>query len=141
VPCARAVVHDFMHTYPTCQRNKTEQLQPADLLQHLPVPLMVWAHIAIDFIEGLPKVNDRLVILTVVNRFSKSAHFLSLGHPYMATTIACIFFDHIIKLHDVPSSIVSDRDSAFTGRFWQELFKLTDVNLQFSSAFHPQSDV
>jgi hypothetical protein len=63
-----------------------------------------------------------------------------LGHPYTATTIARVFFDNIVKLHDVPSSIVSDRDPAFTGRFWQELFKLAGVNLQFLSAFHPQSN-
>jgi hypothetical protein len=55
----------------------------------------------------------------------------------MATTIARIFFDNIVKLHGVPSSIVSDHDSTFTDRFWQELFKFVGVNLQFSSTFYP----
>jgi hypothetical protein len=86
------------------------------------------------------KVNGHSVILTVVDRFPKSAHFLPLGHPYTATTVARVFFDNIVKLHGVPNSIISYCDPAFTGRFWQELFKLTGVNLQFSSAFHPQSD-
>jgi hypothetical protein len=122
-------VRDFMRACTTCQRNKTDQLQSASLLQPLPVPSTVWVDIGIDFIEGLPKVNGHSVILTVVDRFSKSTHFLPLGHPYMATTVVQVFFNNIVKLHSVPSSIVSDRDSAFTGCFWQELFMLAGVNL------------
>jgi hypothetical protein len=82
------------------------------------VPSTVWADIRIDFIKGLPKVNGCSVILMVVDRFSKSAHFLPLRHPYLATTVARVFFDNIIKLHGMPSSIVNDRDPAFIGRFW-----------------------
>jgi hypothetical protein len=78
----------------------------------------VWADITIDFIEGLPKVNGWSVILTVVDRFSKAAHFLPPGHPYTATTVTGVFFDHIVKLHGVPNSIVSDRDPKFTSHFW-----------------------
>jgi hypothetical protein len=100
----------------------------------------MWADIAIDLIDGLPKVNGRSVILTVVDRFTKSANFLPLGHPYTATTVVRIFFDNVVKLHGILSSIVIDQDSMFTGRFWRELFTLADDNLQFSSAFHPQSD-
>jgi hypothetical protein len=118
VPGARALVRDFVRACTTCQRNKTDQLQPAGLLQPLPVPSPVWVDIGIDFIEGLPKVNGRLVMLMVNDRFSKSAHFLPLGHPYMATTVARAFFNNIVKLHGVPSSIVNDRDLAFTSRFW-----------------------
>jgi hypothetical protein len=55
------------------QKNKTEALQPAGLLQPLEVPRQVWADIAMDFIEGLPKVHGKSVILTVVDRFSKYA--------------------------------------------------------------------
>jgi hypothetical protein len=118
VPGARALVHNFVRACTTCQRNKTDQLQPAGLLQPLSVPSPVWVDIGIDFIEGLPKVNGRLVMLMVNDRFSKSAHFLPLGHPYMATTVARAFFNNIVKLHGVPSSIVNDRDLAFTSRFW-----------------------
>jgi hypothetical protein len=118
VPGARALVCDFVRACTTCQHNKTDQLQPAGLLQPLPVPSPVWVDIRIDFIEGLPKVNGRLVMLMVIDRFSKSTHFLPLGHPYTATTIARAFFNNIVKLHGVPSSIVSDRDLAFTSRSW-----------------------
>jgi hypothetical protein len=67
------------------------------------VPSAVWADIGIDFIEGLPKVNGSLVILTVVDGFSKSVHFLPLGHLYTTTTIERIFFDNIVKLHGMPN--------------------------------------
>ena len=54
-----------------------------------------------DFIEGLPKVNGKSVILKVVDRFSKYAHFIALGHPYTAASIARAFFDSIVHLHGV----------------------------------------
>jgi hypothetical protein len=129
VSSARALVRDFMRVCTTCQCNKTDQLQPASLLQSLPVPSMVWADIGIGFIEGLPKVNDHSVILMVIDKFSKSAHFLPLGHSYMTTTVTRAFFDNSVKLHSVPNSIVNDCDPAFTCCFWQELFKLTCMNL------------
>ncbi|WVZ96604.1 hypothetical protein U9M48_042220 [Paspalum notatum var. saurae] len=73
----RAVVRDFVQACVTCQRNKTEHLHPAGLLQPLDVPTQVWSDIAMDFIEGLPKVHGKSVILTVVDRFSKDPVFTS----------------------------------------------------------------
>jgi hypothetical protein len=101
-----------------------EQLHPTCLLQPLVVPTMVWADIAIDFVEGLPKIKGKSVILTVVDQFAKAAHFLPLGHPYTAMTVAQVFFDTVVKLHDILSTIVSDRDLVFTDRFWMELFAM-----------------
>ncbi|KAF0933749.1 hypothetical protein E2562_019223 [Oryza meyeriana var. granulata] len=123
-----------------CQQNKTEHLHPAGLLQPLEVPSSVWADIAMDFVEGFPKVGGKSVVLTVVDRFSKYAHFVALGHPYTATSVARVFFDHIVRLHGIPCSIVSDRDPVFTSTFWTELFALSGVALRLSSAFHPQTD-
>ena len=60
-----------------------------------------------DFIEGLPKVSGKSIILTVVDRFSKYAHFIALGHPYSSASVARAFFDDIVHLHGFPSSIVS----------------------------------
>jgi hypothetical protein len=123
-----------------CQRNKTEHLHPAGLLQPLEVPSSVWAHVSMDFVEGFPHVNGKSVVLTVVDRFSKYAHFLPLGHPYTATSVAKVFFEAIVRLHGLPESIVSDRDLVFTSKFWTEMFSLSGVKLQLSSAFHPQSN-
>jgi hypothetical protein len=65
----------------------------------------------------------------VVDYFSKVAHFITLGHPYTATTVAHDFFTEIVRLHGISSSIVSDRDPTFTSNYWQELFKLSGVCL------------
>jgi transposase InsO family protein len=140
IPHDKRLVQDHVRTCATCQRNKTQTLQPAGLLQPLEVPSQVWADISMDFIEGLPKVHGRSVILTVVDRFSKYAHFIPLSHPYTAAFVARAFFDGVIRLHGYPSSIVSDRDPVFTNRLWRDLFKLSGIQLRFSMAFHPQTD-
>lgn len=72
-----------------------------------------------DFIEGLPKFEGYSVILVVVDRFTKFAHFLPIKHPYTAVIIAQLFFDNIVKLHGLLETIVSDRDTillAISGR-------------------------
>lgn len=93
-----------------------------------------------DFVEGVPKVNGKSVILTVVDRFSKYAHFMPLAHPYTAASVARVFFDEVVRLRGMPASIVSDRDPVFTSSLWRELFSLSGVQLHYSTAFHPQSD-
>lgn len=95
--------------YITCQRNKTEHLNPARLLP-LPVPTSVWSDISMDFVEGLPKLGGKSIIVSVVDRLSKSAHFIVLRHPYSAETVAAAFFSDIIRLHGLLTSIISDRD-------------------------------
>jgi hypothetical protein len=137
---AQALVCEFVRACAICQRNKSDHLHPAVLLQPLEVPSSIWLDIVLDFIEGFPRVNGKTVILMLVDRFSKYAHFVPLGHPYTATTVARAFFNNIVRLHGMPTSVVSDRDPVFTCHFWKELFKLSGVQLRFSSAFHLQSD-
>jgi hypothetical protein len=139
-PNMRSVVQDFVRACPTCQRYKSEHLHPAGLLMPLPIPTVVWADIGLDFIEALPRVNEKSVILSVVDRFSKYCHFIALGHPYTAESVAQAFFADIIRLHGMPQSMVSDRDPVFTSTFWRELMWLMGTKLHMSSAFHPQSD-
>ena len=139
-PNLRTVVQDFIRACSTCQRYKSEHLHPASLLLPLPVPTMVWTDIGLDFIEALPKVGGKSVILTVVDRFSKYSHFIPLAHPYTAETVAQAFFSDIVRLHGIPQSMVSDPDPVFTSKFWSELMRLSGAKLHMSSAFHPQSD-
>jgi hypothetical protein len=93
-----------------------------------------------DFVEGFPRVGEKAVILTVVDRLSKYAHFLVLGHPYSATSITKVFFEQVVWLHGVPALIVSNRDPVFTSTVWRELFRLSGTQLRMSSVFHPQTD-
>ena len=82
-------------------------------------------------------MNGKSVILTVVDYFSKYTHFLPLGHPYTASSVARAFFNDVVHLHGFPVSIVSDRDPVFTGHVWRDLFKMAGVQLRMSTAFHP----
>jgi hypothetical protein len=85
-------------------------------------------------------VGGKSVILTVVDRFSKYAHFIALGHLYTAASVARAFFNGIVRLHGFPSSIVSDRDPVFTSHVWRDLLQLAGMKLRLSTAFHPQTD-
>lgn len=136
----KKMVREFIQGCDVCQRHKTANLQPAGLLQPLPVPQQIWADVSLDFIEGLPSSRGKNVILVVIDRFSKYGHFVAISHPYTAISIARIFFDNIFKLHGLPETMVSDRDVTFTSSFWKELFRLCGTKLCFSSAYHPQSD-
>ena len=87
------------------------------LLLPLSVPALIWSDVTMDFVEGLSRVNNKTVILTVVDHLLKAAHFIPLGHPYMVVSIARAFFDEIVRLHGPPVSIISDRDLVFTSTY------------------------
>jgi hypothetical protein len=70
------------------QRNKTEHLHPVGLLQPLDVPSSVWSDIAMDFVEGFPRIGGKCVVPTMVDRFSQMAQFIPLANPYTALTVA-----------------------------------------------------
>ena len=70
-----------------------------------------------DFIIGLPKSQGYDVILVVVDKLTKFVHFMPLSHPYTATKVAQFFMNGVFKLHELPRSIVSDGDVAFTSTF------------------------
>ena len=92
------------------------------------------------FVEGLPLSHTFNAILVVVDRFTKYAHFVPLKHPFTTPHIAQLVFDNIVKLHGLPTAIVTDRYRIFVSAFWKELFKLYDIQLQHSTAYHSQTD-
>ncbi|KAL0556811.1 hypothetical protein IC582_005328 [Cucumis melo] len=94
-----------------------------------------------DFITGLPRtLRGFTVIWIVVDRLTKSAHFIPGKSTYTASKWAQLYMSEIVRLHGVPVSIVSDRDARFTSKFWKGLQAAMGMRLDFSTAFHPQTD-
>ncbi|KAL5540026.1 hypothetical protein UlMin_046190 [Ulmus minor] len=99
----------------TCQQVKAEHQRPGGELQPIKVPEWKWEEIAMDFIVGLPKTTNKYdSIWVVVDRLTKSAHFLPVRTTYTADQLAELYVHEIVRLHGVPLSIISDRDSRFT---------------------------
>lgn len=67
----------------------------------------VFKEFSMDFIEGLTSLEGKEVILVVINRLTKYAHFIGLGHPYTTTLVAQWFLDQVFKLHGLPSILLS----------------------------------
>jgi hypothetical protein len=133
-------VESFIKHCSVCQQAKHKNYKSSGLLSPLPVPNSAWQDISMDFIDALPKCDGYSVILVVVDKFTKYAHFLLLKHPYIASSIAQVFFSTVVNLHGLPKTIMSDRDRMFTSSFWKELFKLMDTKLCLSSAYDAQID-
>ena len=119
----------------TCQQNKFEHIPSLGLLQPLQKPKSIFSNVGMDFVEGLPKSGGKDVIMVVVDRLTKYDHFISLSHPFLVSIVASAYFDHVVKLHDNLSTIMSDRGPTFTSKFWKDLFKLHGVAIHLSSAY------
>ena len=124
-----------------CKRVKASHLRPAGLLQPLTIPSGKWEDISMDFIVGLPKTAKGYdSIWVVVDRFTKSAHFIPVKAGYKSHQYAELYIARIVSLHDVPKTIISDRGSQFVARFWEQLQASLGTQLIRSSAYHPQTD-
>jgi hypothetical protein len=113
----------------------------AGLYLPLPVPSKPQEHVSMDFVMGFPPTSRRSdSIMVVVDWFSKMAHFVACKKVHDASSIVGLYFKDIYKLHGLPSSIVSNRDSKFLAHFWRTLWKKLGTNLNYSTSFHPQTD-
>ena len=90
-----------------------------------------------DFIIGFPKFEGKSVIMVIVDRITKYAHFCALCHQFKASKIDVSFMETIQKLHGNSKIIVCDRDPIFTGNFWTELFSCLGTQLAHSSSYYP----
>ncbi|GJT62229.1 retrotransposon-related protein [Tanacetum coccineum] len=136
----RKMFKEWVRNYDVCQRNKSDLSAYPGLLQPLPIPDKIWQDLFMNFIESLPKSQGKSALLVVVDRLSKYAHFLPITHPYTTSQVAQILLENIYKLHGLPKTIVSNKDKVFMSLFWQSLFKMLQVKLKVSTAYHPQTD-
>ncbi|GKC01544.1 putative reverse transcriptase domain-containing protein [Tanacetum coccineum] len=111
------------------------------MLQQLEIPVWKWEGIAMDFVTKLPRTSSgHDTIWVIVDRLTKSAHFLPMREDYKMERLARLYLNEIVARHGVPISIISDRDSRFTSRFWQSMQEALGTRLDMSTAYHPQTD-
>nr|GEU32841.1 reverse transcriptase domain-containing protein [Tanacetum cinerariifolium] len=119
----------------TCSKVKVEHQKPSRLLQQPEIPKWKWENITMDFLNKLPRTSsEHDSIWVIVDRQTKSAHFLVVREDFKTERLARLYINEIVARHDVPVSVISNLDSYFTSRLWQLLQKAlgTRLDLKFS---------
>ncbi|CDQ59287.1 unnamed protein product [Oncorhynchus mykiss] len=130
----------FVAACPVCAQNKSTNRASSGLLHPLPIPRRPWSHLALDFVTGLPSSVGNMVILTIVDRFSKFAHFVPLSKLPSATETSEILVREVFRVHGLPCDIVSDRGPQFTSAVWKSFCLAIGATVSLTSGFHPQSN-
>ena len=140
-PNMKAEIAAYVSKCLTCARVKIEYQRPSGLLTQPELPQWKWERITMDFITKLPRTpNGSDSIWVIVDRLTKSAHFLPIKETDKMEKLTRIYIRDIVRLHGVPISIISDRDSRFTSNFWRSLQAAMGTRLDMSTAYHPQTD-
>nr|GEU47144.1 reverse transcriptase domain-containing protein [Tanacetum cinerariifolium] len=125
----------------TCAKVKAEHQRPYGLLQQPEIPVWKWERITIDFIIGLPRTPSGYdSIWVIVDRLTKSAHFLPVKTTDSMEKLTQLYLKDVVYRHGVPISIISERDSKFTSRFWRSLQEALGTRLDMSTAYHLETD-
>ncbi|GJX67374.1 putative reverse transcriptase domain-containing protein [Tanacetum coccineum] len=140
-PNMKAIIAEYVGKCLTCSRVKAECQKPSGLLVQPEIPMWKWERITMDFITKLPKTsNGHDTIWVIVDRLTKSAHFIPTRATDSMETLTRLYIKEIVSRHGVPISIISDRDSHFTSRFWQSLQNALGTQLDMSTTYHPETD-
>jgi hypothetical protein len=124
-----------------CRRDKVNHLRPARNLQPLSIPEWKWENICMNFIVGLPHTSRGYnSIWVIVDRLTKSAHFIPVSTTYRVRHYAELYLSHIVRYHGIPKTIIFDRGSIFVAWFWEQLHDCLSTRLIRSSAYHPQTE-
>ena len=136
-----AWIRDYVGSCPDCQKNKAARHARYGKLQPLENPWAPWDSISMDFVTDLPMSEGCDQLWVIVDRFTKMAHFVPLKkNAKKSADLARIFLREIWRLHGLPSSIVSDRDSRFTSKHWETVCAMLKIDRNMSTAYHPQTD-
>src|SRR5437588_6061401 len=139
-PNMEETINEYVRTCDACQRNKSRRHAKYGLLQPLDVPYAPWKSISVDFFVALPESEGKTQIMVVVDRFTKMAHFVPLLETATGTDVARALMKEVWKVHGLPTEIVSDRETKWTGEFWKGICGLLDIKWKLSTAFHPQTN-
>jgi IS30 family transposase len=119
---------------------KPQHHKPYGLLKQLPIPEQPWNPIFMDFIEKLPKSSGYDTILVIVDRLTKQFIFIPTYDTITSAQLAQLFVIHFFSKHGIPSHITSHRGLEFVSSFFRTLGKALDMNLHFTSGYHPEGD-
>ena len=133
-------VKEYVSTCETCTRAKPSRHRQHGELMPLPVPSQPWKGLSCDFVTDLPRSQGFDSLLVFCCRLTKMIHVIPCLKTTNAEQFAKLVFEHVVKLHGLPDSIVSDRGSIFTSGFWSSLALHLGVKRKLSTAFHPQTD-
>jgi hypothetical protein len=133
-------VEKFIRACALCSQSKPSN-QKHGLYQPLSLPSQPWESNSMDFLSGLPTTQKKHdAIWVVVCRFRKMALFIPCTKTTTAVKTMELYFRHVRPHLGLPSSIILDRDSLFLITFWKTIWALLGCHLNFSTAFHPQTD-
>jgi hypothetical protein len=125
----------------TCHRMKASHLKSACVLQPFSITMWKWDDISMDFVVGLPLIlRKKDSIWVIVDRLTKTAHFIAVHTTYSLQQCAELYMDQIVRLHGILKTIISDRGTQFVARFWEQLHECLGTKLIRSSSYHPQTD-
>ncbi|KAK1424442.1 hypothetical protein QVD17_19772 [Tagetes erecta] len=140
-PNMKRSIAQYVQRCLTCLQVKIEHKKPAGLLQQIELPVWKWERITMDYVTKLPRTRaGHNAIWVIVDRLTKSSHFIPYNESYSPEKMAKLYIKEIVSRHGVPLSIISDRDSRFTSRFWSSLQKDLGTRLNLSTAYHPQTN-
>nr|GEU89950.1 reverse transcriptase domain-containing protein [Tanacetum cinerariifolium] len=140
-PNMKAIIVEYVNKCLTCSRVKAECQAPSGLLIQPEIPTWKWERITMEFVTKLPRTSNRHnIIWVIVDRLTKSAHFIPIRETDSMETLTRLYIKEIVSRHEVPISIISDRDSHFTSRFWQSMQDALGTQLDMSTAYHPETD-
>jgi hypothetical protein len=125
----------------TCWKVKADYMKPGRLLQPLSIPKWKWDDISMDFVVGLPLTACKFdSIWVIVDRLTKSAHFISINTNYNAKRYVEIYITQVLCLHGVLKMIIPDRGSQFVAHFWEQLHASLGTHLIHTLSYHPRRD-
>ncbi|GJU66400.1 putative reverse transcriptase domain-containing protein [Tanacetum coccineum] len=140
-PGMKRDIAEYVSKCLTCSKIKAEHEKPSGLLQQLEIPEWKWEKITMYLVIKLPRSSSGYdAIWVIVDRLTKSAHFLPIREDYKMEKLARIYINEIVARHGVPVSIISDRDGRFASYLWQALQKTLGTKLHMSTAYHPETD-
>jgi hypothetical protein len=133
-------LREFCESCEACAWAKGSTKKPMGKLHPLPIPMKPWDSIGMDFIGPFPKSKGFNYLWVVICRMTSMVHLIPVHTKITATELSWVYCREIVRLHGLPSSIVSDRDSKFTSKWWRELHRILGARLLMSTSFHPQTD-